>query len=462
MLNLIIRKRLLLFTVLIVTSAVIGAKFLTAFPSIPSPAKNTRESLTWGIKLDNPYVMQGSTDDILVNLTIKGKEVIVDENIPLNIVLVLDGSGSMSEKGKMDYAKSAASQIIDNLSDKDRLGIVVYSSGVNTLLPIDFLGNKSHAKNLINSIYPTNSTNLYGGLAEGINQLSKVLSGEYINRVVLLSDGLANAGITDMDRIIDLSRKASKNGITLTTMGLGASYDENMLTNIADYGAGNYYFIESPAQIASIFSKEFNKMINTVAKNPKIKLELSDDVTIKEVYGYKYSQFNNGVEINPGDITSGQTRSLLISLKVPSNQLGEKPLLRASMEFDDLINKSFVVTDAIDMDYQVTENKQIYLSNQNKEVDAKGISISAATELYRAANEYEQGRRHDALDRIKSSLNDIVRLNSSTMASRATIAQEEALREAYDDIKNNAPEPSSEAGKNLVKKYKAESREQQK
>ena len=96
---------------------------------------------------------------------------------------------------------------------------------------------------MVNSLYPTNSTNLSGGLIKGINQIESVLNKDYLNRVVLLSDGLANAGITNISQINKISRRASENGISITTMGLGANYDENMLTSIAEYGAGNYYFI---------------------------------------------------------------------------------------------------------------------------------------------------------------------------------------------------------------------------
>ncbi|NIT13068.1 MAG: VWA domain-containing protein, partial [Candidatus Dadabacteria bacterium] len=127
--------------------------------------------------------------------------------------------------------------------------------------PIQTLEDKRTARNVVNALYPTNSTNLSGGLIEGINQIKSVYDKEYLNRVVLLSDGLANAGITNVHRINDISRKASEKGISITTMGLGASYDENMLTSIAEYGAGNYYFIESPTQIASIFTREFGQIV---------------------------------------------------------------------------------------------------------------------------------------------------------------------------------------------------------
>jgi Ca-activated chloride channel family protein len=304
-----IKKKYILFSSMLVVAILVGTSFLTAFPTIPKPTGSSDGSLRWDLKLANPYVLQGTNDELVLNLHIKGEEIIVGERPPMNLVLVLDRSGSMSERGKLEYAKKAANEIISSLSSYDRLGIVAYSTNVELLYPIQILEDKRIARNVVNSLYPTNSTNLSGGLIKGINQIESVLNKDYLNRVVLLSDGLANAGITNISQINKISRRASENGISITTMGLGANYDENMLTNIAEYGAGNYYFIESPTQIASIFNKEFGQLVRTVAKNPRIKLHLEPGVKIKDVSGYKYFEKDGNIEINPGDLFGGQERN---------------------------------------------------------------------------------------------------------------------------------------------------------
>ena len=454
-------KRYVLFSAILVLVVLVGTSFLTAFPTIPKPTGSSDGSLRWDLKLANPYVLQGTNNELVLNLHIRGEEIIVGERPPMNLVLVLDRSGSMSERGKLEYAKKAANEIISSLSSYDRLGIVAYSTNVELLYPIQILEDKRIARNVVNSLYPTNSTNLSGGLIKGINQIESVLNKDYLNRVVLLSDGLANAGITNISQINKISRRASENGISITTMGLGANYDENMLTNIAEYGAGNYYFIESPTQIASIFNKEFGQLVRTVAKNPRIKLHLEPGVKIKDVSGYKYFEKDGNIEINPGDLFGGQERNILIRLDVPTNQIGSNKLAKASLEFDDIANRKSV-SYSEELDYKVTKKKDVVLKNENKEIEARASSVDIASEFYRAAGDYEKGKLEDARFRMLESIKVIKKLNESPQRTDDTVEQEMVLRGALKDMSNNAPAPSSEAGKSIIKKYKAQSRLQQK
>ena len=455
------KKKYILFSSMLVLAILVGTSFLTAFPTIPKPSGSSDGSLRWDLKLANPYVLQGTNNELVLNLKITGEEYTVKERPPVNLVLVLDRSGSMSERGKLEYAKKAANEIISSLSSNDRLGIVAYSTNVELLYPIQILEDKRIARNVVNSLYPTNSTNLSGGLIKGINQIESVLNKEYLNRVVLLSDGLANAGITNISQINKISRRASEMGIGITTMGLGANYDENMLTNIAEYGAGNYYFIESPTQIASIFNKEFGQLVRTVAKNPRIKLHLEPGVKIKDVQGYKYFEKDGNIEINPGDLFGGQERNILIRLDVPTNQVGSNKLAKAFLEFDDIANRKSV-TYSEELDYKVTKKKGLVLKNENKEVGARAASVQAASEFYRAARLYEDGKLDEAMAEVTFGILGLDKLNSSPQRSAETVEQEMVLRGALKDMSNNAPAPSSEAGKSIIKKYKAQSRLQQK
>jgi Ca-activated chloride channel family protein len=455
------KKKYILFSSMLVLAILVGTSFLTAFPTIPKPTGSSDGSLRWDLKLANPYLLQGTNDELVLNLNITGEEYTVKERPPVNLVLVLDRSGSMSERGKLEYAKKAANEIISSLSSNDRLGIVAYSTNVELLFPIQILEDKRIARNVVNSLYPTNSTNLSGGLIKGINQIESVLNKEYLNRVVLLSDGLANAGITNISQINKISRRASEMGIGITTMGLGANYDETMLTSIAEYGAGNYYFIESPTQIASIFNKEFGQLVRTVAKNPRIKLHLEPGVKIKDVSGYKYFEKDGNIEINPGDLFGGQERNILIRLDVPTNQVGSNKLAKAFLEFDDIANRKSV-TYSEELDYKVTKKKGLVLKNENKEVGARAASVQAASEFYRAARLYEDGKLDEAMAEVTFGILGLDKLNSSPQRSAETVEQEMVLRGALKDMSNNAPAPSSEAGKSIIKKYKAQSRLQQK
>lgn len=453
--------KLLLFVFLGLFGLVLGNRYLGAFPTIPQPTDTNKDTVSWDAKQSHPYVLKGSDADVLVNFQVKGQEVKSSERAPVNLVLVIDRSGSMSEVGKLEYAKEAAKRIISGLGRKDRIGIVAYSTEVELLYPIQFLKEKQSATSVVDSLYPTDSTNLSGGLSAGIDQLKSLKRDGYINRVVLLSDGLANVGITDIGQLSRVASQAAENSIHITTMGLGLNYDENLMMNLAEYGAGNYYFIESPTQLTKIYEKEFGQILATVGKDSVMYLSLASGVQLKEVYGYTHTLKDGRVQINLGDIFSGQERNILIKLNAPTDKLGKKQLVNASFEFTDILKNNEAVRMQRELAYEVTEHKGKVAASENKEVITRGISVDAAYDMYQATTYYETGNSVDALNNIKAALGRIVELNNSPQKSASTIKQEGELRKAM-GLMEAAPPADSDAGKKIIKDYKAKAREQQK
>ena len=441
-----------------------GVKYLGAFPTIPKPSGNTAERLSWFLQLDHPYIHKGSAGEILMNTKIIGNEAPPIERAPVNLVLVIDRSGSMSEKGKIEYAKEAAKQIISGLSPRDRLSVVVYSTDVELLFPIQFLSSKERAASVVNSLYPTDSTNLSGGLVAGIAQLEKLERRGYINRVILLSDGLANYGITDMGELIKIASRAAEKGIHVTTMGLGVNYDENLLTGLAEYGAGNYYFVESPNQLAGIFDKEFGQLASTVAKDPVFTLTLAPGVSVSDVYGYAYETTKDGkVRVKLGDFFSGQERNILVKLKAPAGKTGENALATARLEYGDVLGDDGTVYHEEEIRYEVTEDINTVAEKENKDVTARGVSVDAATQYYRAASAYERGDREEALDYMNAAMSSVGELKKSSPYNPKILKQEAEIREALSTMMmDSAPAPTSPEGKGLIKSFKHDARRQQK
>jgi Ca-activated chloride channel homolog len=455
------RKSLLLFF-LGAFALLVGGRYIVAFPKISQPLNATTDSVIWNVGLNRPFLHRGSNSEVLLNLEIKGQEFGSHERAPVNLVLVIDRSGSMSDSGKLEYAKDAAKSIISGLASEDRLSIVAYSTRVQLLYPIQYLRDKERAISVVDSLYPTNSTNLSGGLIMGIDQLRSLESSDYINRVILLSDGLANVGITNVDELSRVASQAAERGIRVTTMGLGLHYDENLMMNLAEYGAGNYYFIESPTQLAGIFKEEFGQLLATVAKDSVINLSLSPEVELKEIFGYTHTTKDGFIQINLGDLHSGQERNILIKLIAPTGSIGKHLLVKASLEFTDILNNNRNVKLEKKLAYQVTGDKSKVRANEDKKISARGVSVNAAYDLYRAVTEYEKGNRRDALSKVKGALNSVVEINNSPQKSDNTIKQEDVLRGLMEDLAEEAPAPGSASGKKIIKEYKAELREQQK
>ncbi len=466
------KNKLIIGIFLIVFAILAGGKYISAFPTIPKPNEEDKktvttsntDTVTWDLRLSHPFVEKGSDRELMLNMRIKGKEGQLQQRTPVNLVLVIDRSGSMSDKGKIEYAKEAAKQIIAGLNKEDRLAVVAYSTEVELLYPIQFLKNKDGAITVVDSLYPTESTNLSGGLTAGIEQLDSIERGGYVNRVILLSDGLANVGITDLGELGRVASRASEKGIHITTMGLGVDYDENLMMNLAEYGAGNYYFIESPTQLTGIFQKEFGQIAATVAKDPVIKLALAPGVAVDEVYGYTYTKTAGGkVEIKLGDFFGGQERDILVKFKVPAEAAGMKDLGTASLEFTDLLRENKASGLNTMLSYRVTEDKDKVAQNENKDVTARWVSVDASGEYYQATTAYEEGDRESAVSKIKRAYESVANLNRSPYGNAKTAEQEAELRDALTNMSSPAaPAPASDDGKKLIKEQKANAREAQK
>lgn len=243
-----------------------------------------------------------------------------EQRIPMNISVVLDRSGSMSGD-KMRNAKHAAKYIIDQLSPNDYISIVCYDEVVDVIYPAGRAENKTSIKSKIDKITDRGSTNLMGGAMKGFDEVKKNYRSGYINRVLLLSDGLANEGITDpieIERIV--KRKNLQDGISISTFGLGNDYNEDLMTNIAETGTGNYYFISNAADVAGIFERELNGLKNIIAQQAVLEIRIPEYVNIEKVYGQRYNQDGRTLQIKLHDLFAGNTKGILIKYKVDAGR----------------------------------------------------------------------------------------------------------------------------------------------
>ena len=122
-------------------------------------------------EISNPYVEYNSDSEMYVNMRIWGDDIAPVKRPPVDLVIVIDESGSMHEKGKITYAKKAAKDLVSRLNSYDNIGIVAYSDYSRVIYPLQRLKNKKQVKRLIDDIYPTNATNLSSGLIEAVKQI---------------------------------------------------------------------------------------------------------------------------------------------------------------------------------------------------------------------------------------------------------------------------------------------------
>lgn len=224
---------------------------------------------------------RSTTLDVLIRITPPEVE-IKAERPPLNLGLVIDCSGSMQGE-KLSYAKQAASFAVENLLPSDRVSVTVFDSEVKTLVASTLATDKRAILDKIRRIQAGSCTALHRGWVEGATQVGHYLHADHLNRVLLLSDGLANVGETNPDTIANDVHGLSQRGVSTTTLGIGNDYSEDLMEAMARSGDGNFYHIESPDQLPSIFSSELQGLSATLGSHVSLGIRPQGGVKVKEV-----------------------------------------------------------------------------------------------------------------------------------------------------------------------------------
>lgn len=274
-----------------------------------------------GIRKDHPTDL-----DVLLRVTSPQPEAKLGRPL-MNLALVLDRSGSMGGE-KLEYARQAAIFAVENLLPQDRLAVVIYDNQVEVLAPSAPVENRQALIERIRRVQAGGSTALHGGWLEGATQVARHLEKARLNRVILLTDGLANVGVQDPKTIATQVLGLAERGVSTTTLGVGLDYNEDLLVSMADAGQGNYFFIERPNDLPGIFSQELSGLSNTFGSTARLTLQEAPGVEAKLVNSLPTD--NGGANVLP-NLTGGIPLELLLRLKIPAG-IAQPLSLRLSWE----------------------------------------------------------------------------------------------------------------------------------
>ncbi len=290
----------------------------------PAGAAASDQVIEVDTRLVHNKVLIGSDGKVSMEITLSALNLPVDHRNagqPVDLIVVLDRSGSMDGQ-KIHDARTAVLRLLDKLTGVDRFSLISYANNVYThtaLVPMNW-ANKDRLRRKVTNIRSGGGTNLGGGLQQGVNMFMSSYDGGRQRKMILISDGLANQGITDPYRLGALASNGPEYNFSVSSVGVGYDFNEILMTTIADHGGGNYYFLEDPEYFADVFEKEFKTARNIAANGIEIRIRLQHGVTLIDGGGYPIKMDGDTAIIRPGDLLSGQKRSFFLTYHVPTSQ----------------------------------------------------------------------------------------------------------------------------------------------
>lgn len=333
----------------------------------------------------------------LMARVISGEALHHQKRRPLNLSLVIDRSGSMAGD-KIDYTRQAAQFLVQNLGVNDTLSIVLYNDTVETLLLPEKVQRKDAISQKIAEIKPSGTTNLSSGWLEGCKLVAQNLDNPSVNRVILMSDGLANRGVTDKAQLVTMAQQKFGEGVSTTTMGLGNDFNEDLMMEMASAGGGAFYFIESPEVTPQIFQEELQGLLNVVAQNLVIGIMPSDGVNIAgqlNAYAMKFDGAYTTFRL--GDVFADEIKALVLEITLPPYTEGAHKILNLRFEYDELRENNTTQHHVVELPVMIrATTQQNAIVVKNSVVNQNVLLLQAANARKTAVQLADRGAFNEA------------------------------------------------------------------
>jgi Ca-activated chloride channel family protein len=268
------------------------------------------------IKFDRTLVAVNVDGTVHLMLELTAPPAATTDRAAIDVVVVLDRSGSMGGP-PMHAVREATCNLLRLLGKNDRIGVVAFDDEVELVLPLA-THDVDGACARIRQIETSGSTNLSGGWLKGFEMLSADGRVDALRRIIVLTDGHANAGITEPAALCGITAAAKEQGVTTTTVGFDDGYDEVLLAAIADAGAGNDYWCAGPDQAPQVFAAEFDGLSSVVAQNISVEIRPRVGVEVAVLNEFPITVVPGGMQVALGDAYGGERRRIVAKLSIPA------------------------------------------------------------------------------------------------------------------------------------------------
>lgn len=378
------------------------------------------EILTEKTKLEEG---KDQTVDVLVRITPPENNVKGNHRPNLNLSLVLDRSGSMGGR-KMDEAKDAAKYCIDQLLATDRISTVIFDDNVDVLIPSQQIENRAKFARAIASVQANGSTALHEAWVRGGLQVSEHLESNAVNRVVLITDGQANVGETRVDRIVDQTAELAAKGVTTSTIGIGADFNEDLLMPMAEAGQGNAWHVQEPQDMVKIFATELQGLVNQIGHSVRLVVKPAAGVAVAEVLNDFENDGANRYKLP--NLQTNSSLDVVVRFKISSREK------QSNVQIADLgleyISQDSAILETVAASVVVDFDSAAVVADLPEDLEvAKAVLLLSNARARREAMEHlDRGQYAASMHVLKAAV-----VSSEVLYSMAPSA---ALREELDDL----------------------------
>ncbi|KYK30818.1 MAG: VWA domain-containing protein [Theionarchaea archaeon] len=396
--------------------------------------------------LNRAYIPPNKGQRLFLDIEIAPITKAIPGFLPVNVCLLIDRSGSMVGK-KLNNAKKGAINLVNQLDSNDYCGVVTFESEVDIVVPCQYVTDKPMFENRIQRISVGGSTEMYEGLETAFAELRRSLqinsSGkEPVRRVILLSDGQPTDG-RYVSEYRGLARKMREVGISITALGIGKYYNENILSALAEDSGGMWYHVLSPDKIPEIFSNELANMKTVVLSRPELVLKLSQGVELADIYKSRpdvhrisnIQRISNEYRIPVSDVRTGEIQTITARIGVPPRPEGEWRIAHVSVVSGAVCRRENVIA-------HYTSNQALW-----NETDSYSRTLFAVTETQIKAKDGLSGDK-TAFKQAETQLKVLLKESEAThikdiadrtavlekIINKATVMSEEEKKEAKSEL----------------------------
>ena len=357
------------------------------------------ETLQLNLVPERGYLVRNSPQEVVIKIDLAA---VANRHkarrTPLNLAVVLDKSGSMTG-AKLEKTKQAAMQLVDRLAPNDVFSLVIFSDEARVLVPAQKVADKDALKEKIESIQAGGSTALYAGVKTGAEQISEYFSSQRINRIILLSDGLANVGPSTPRDLRRLGSDLAERGMAVTTIGVGDDYNEDLMAGLAEASDANYYYVRDTETLPEIFAKELGDMLAVAARDVRIEILCPNGVKPLGFIGRAERFENQKAMVNLSQFTTGQNRYLLLRCLVNG---AKSEVARVSVKYKDELADGSEQSASRVASIDFTDDQTVSEKSVNGEVVAQKELILTAVAKDEAMAQADAGNYRQAAQTLSA------------------------------------------------------------